>query len=159
MGKKKDERRKQKFLDLEVERAWMLESEAIRLAEKRRADAATMPYWELLDQDEFWRTSDGTVIQVAAMTQGHRLNTAALLERRATNLGAARANRIWETLGTFPVDPSDGVFAAMGYLESEAMAWTASPVEMLRSSRLYQRLLEDAVRTMQESQIPYRGLA
>lgn len=35
----------------------------------------------------------------------------------------------------------------------------ARPVEMLRSSPLYRRLLEDAVRTMQESQIPYRGIA
>lgn len=106
-----------------------------------RKDAAREMSWsELLNQDRWWRTSDGEMVRLDRMTPSHQMNLLALLLRNAKCYAYAQMSVAFQMGMSIGDDPSDGMFWAHESIMGEAEDAIDDPDAWMRSKPLYMAL-------------------
>lgn len=125
-----------------------------------RKDAAReMSYFDLLQQDRWWRQADGSMIKIERMDQAHRLSVLSTLERKSHTVGQWRAMSLIRESYQMAMGPqpsgemaSDAFDSILDDLSREADAWRVYYYPMMRRTPLYRALLELCVKVTNDSQ-------
>lgn len=125
--------------------------------------ASKMTYYELLDQDKWWRDAMGEMIKLENMDISHRLNLLALLVRKAPLYAREEASKLRTAIMQCGPDPSDGIAWQMDSFAAEANAAEDDPVDWMFKYplmvRLSQLIIEDLRRNINSLTVIYDEVA